>query len=103
MFHGFFNLHGLLIIALEDCGEPVTQEMYPSLKEKIDAAVSRIRECNVDHNDLECRDGEYPNILQRDGDIRIIDFHVSRFIEEIIIPEEQTRTYLPRSAKNKTK
>jgi hypothetical protein len=78
-FYGFFNLHGFLILALEDCGNPITESEYLQFKDEIDAAVAQIESFGVSHCDLECRGGIYPNILNKDGSIRIIDFHVSTF------------------------
>jgi hypothetical protein len=101
MFYGFFNLHGFLILALEDCGNPVSQSMYPSLKEKIEAALRQIKESNVEHNDLECRNGIYPNILVNRGNVRIIDFHVSKLNEKIKVSEEQIRIPIQRDKKRK--
>ena len=78
-FYGYFNLHGFLILALQDCGSPINQTEFFSLKTKIDKAVKKLDEFGVDQNDLECRDGVYPNILCKDGEVRIIDFHVAKF------------------------
>jgi predicted Ser/Thr protein kinase len=77
-FYGFFNLHGFLILALEDCGKPIGHEDYQLFNDQIENAVSQIKSLGVDHEDLESRDGIYPNILIKNKSIRIIDFHVSK-------------------------
>ena len=84
MFYGFFNLHGFLILALEDCGNPVTQAEYPSLKTEIEIALKEIKNAGVKHNDLECRNGIHPNILVKNRNIRIIDFHISEIRNESV-------------------
>ena len=103
MFYGFFNLHGFLILALEDCGNPVTEAEYQSLKSKIEIALNEIEKARVKHNDLECRDGIYPNILVKNGNIRIIDFHISESTETIKESEERSKipTERERVSKNK--
>jgi hypothetical protein len=101
MFYGFFNLHGFLILALEDCGNPVTEAEYPSLKGKIETVNRQIKQLNVDHNDLECRNGIYPNILVNNGNVRIIDFHISKSNEAIKLLEKRIRIPIPRDAKDK--
>ena len=78
-FYGYLNLHGFLIIALEDCGSPLKASEYDLYKEEIQAAIHSLSLLGVTHNDLEERDEMYPNILIHTGDgrIRIIDFHMS--------------------------
>jgi hypothetical protein len=75
-FYGFFNLHGILILAMEDCGHPLKVDEFPALKSRILLAVSAFNEKQVKHNDLEIRETNglqvYPNILVKDGEIRII-------------------------------
>lgn len=75
-FYGYFNYHGIIILALEDCGVPVSEDEYLSYKLKIDQCIKALREKGVEHRDLELRGGVYPNILRKGDDIRIIDFHL---------------------------
>ncbi|KAI9353448.1 hypothetical protein BDR26DRAFT_2101 [Obelidium mucronatum] len=74
-FYGYFNYHGILIIAMEDCGDPLTTEEYPLFKVKVDECIAKLLEFGVMHQDLEACDGIYPNILRLGDNIRIIDFH----------------------------
>lgn len=80
-FYGFFNLHGMLILALEDCGTPLPISCINMYEEKVKTAISKINGMKVQHGDLEIRELNgvlvYPNILMKMGQIRIIDFHVS--------------------------
>jgi serine/threonine protein kinase len=78
-FYGFYNLHGILIIVLENCGSPLPASQYSTFKVKVNGAIKAINKRGVQHNDLEIRSHDgievYPNILLRDGDIKVIDFH----------------------------
>ena len=85
-FYGFFNLHGFLVLALEDCGTPITKAEFAQHKDTIDKAVRLIKDNGVVHGDLECRDGIHPNILRQGNEIRIIDFHVA---EDISNPKKR--------------
>lgn len=66
-FYGFYNLHGFLIMALEDCGTPLSSRDYDHFKDQIDRIIRKMKSLNVLHNDLECRQVKgqdvYPNIL----------------------------------------
>ncbi|KAI9328276.1 hypothetical protein BDR26DRAFT_874229 [Obelidium mucronatum] len=75
-FYGYFNYHGILIIALEDCGHPLTVEEYPLFESRVNSCVAELLTFGVKHQDLEDRDNMYPNILKFGDDIRIIDFHL---------------------------
>jgi len=75
-FYGYFNYHGIIILALEDCGEPVSESEYGLFQKTIERCVAALRSLGVDHRDLELRDGVYPNILKKGDEIRIIDFHL---------------------------
>ncbi|ORY40670.1 hypothetical protein BCR33DRAFT_356201 [Rhizoclosmatium globosum] len=78
MFYGYFNYHGILVIAMEDCGVPITVEEYPFFELRVGTCVTALHALGVHHQDLEARDGLYPNILksQCGTKIRIIDFHL---------------------------
>ena len=102
-FYGFFNLYGFLILALEDCGIPVPETEYPSLKMKIEKALQAIKIAGVEHHDLECRNGIYPNILVKNKKIRIIDFHISEFNESYGLHVRKKRLVTRRTFKDKKK
>ncbi|KAJ3250173.1 hypothetical protein HK103_003791 [Boothiomyces macroporosus] len=82
-FFGFFNLHGILILALEDCGTPLKDTEFDAYQEKVDAAIKEINSYGVKHADLESRSQVYPNILLKGNCIRIIDFHISEEIHGV--------------------
>ena len=89
IFYGFFNLHGILILAIEDCGTPLPLSAINTHEDKVKKAISEINGMKVKHGDLEVRELNgvqvYPNILVKSGEIRIIDFHVSKETDDIII------------------
>ncbi|KAJ3285979.1 hypothetical protein HDU79_006908 [Rhizoclosmatium sp. JEL0117] len=78
MFYGYFNYHGILVIAMEDCGVPITVEEYPFFESRVGTCVTALYALGVHHQDLEARDELYPNILKSlcGTKIRIIDFHL---------------------------
>jgi hypothetical protein len=98
-FYGFFNFHGMLILALEDCGTPLPVSCF-KMHEQKETAISKINGMKVQHGDLEIRELNgtlvYPNILMNMGQIRIIDFHVSN--ETKFITTEKL-DFLPESKK----
>ena len=75
-FHGYFNYHGIIILALEDCGEPLTKKEYERHKDQVEMGITEMKAFGVVHEDLELRNGRYPNILKKGDQIRIIDFHL---------------------------
>jgi hypothetical protein len=66
-FYGFFNLHGILILALEDCGSPLAVSEISVFQTEIDDAIKTINGLGLQHCDLESRTSNgqkvYPNIL----------------------------------------
>jgi hypothetical protein len=92
-FYGFYNLHGFLIMALEDCGAPLPRSDYERFKAQIDLIIRKMESLNVQHNDLEFRQlngrDVHPNILVKEGKIKIIDFHISIVKDEEAITKRQ--------------
>lgn len=93
-FYGFFNLHGMLILAVEDCGTPLPLSDIITYEDKVKKAISKINGIKVKHGDLEVRELNgvqvYPNILVKSGEIRIIDFHISEETADVIIETVET-------------
>jgi len=54
---------------------------YEQLKDKIKQGEERMKALGVVHCDLEFREGIYPNILKKNGDIRFIDFHLHELVD----------------------
>jgi hypothetical protein len=75
-FYGYFKYHGVIIIALEDCGKPISEMEYGLFENQIEEGKVQMEYLGVTHNDLKLRDGIYPNILNKDGNIKFIDFHL---------------------------
>lgn len=61
---------------MEDCGKSLDENEHETYKDVIDEYIERLRTFGIIHNDLDSRDGKYPNIMKRDDEIRLIDFHV---------------------------
>ena len=79
-FYGYFNLHGIIILALEDCGVPLKRHQYRRFESVITASINKLDRYGVQHDDLlEARGGVYPNILIKDDKIKLIDFHRATF------------------------
>lgn len=87
-FYGFFNLHGILIMALEDCGSPLAVCNIHLFRDQIDYAIKIINNHGLKHCDLESRESKgqkvYPNILVKQNKIRIIDFHISKITDDTV-------------------
>ncbi|ORY30468.1 hypothetical protein BCR33DRAFT_566381 [Rhizoclosmatium globosum] len=76
-FYGYFNYHGIILIAMEDCGSPLTVEEYSLYETRAGNCITALQKLGIYHQDLEARDGKYPNILksQCGTKIRIVDFN----------------------------
>ena len=102
-FYGFFNLHGILIMALEDCGSPLAVSEIFSLQAKVNSAIEKINKFGLKHCDLEARESNgqkvYPNILVKENMIRIIDFHISKITDDAVDNME----WLPKEKKLRRK
>lgn len=102
-FYGFYNLHGILIMALEDCGSPLAVSDYPLFQAQIIDALKTINNLGLKHCDLESRESNgqkvYPNILVKEDKIRIIDFHISQITNDAIDDME----WLPKEKKLRRK
>lgn len=87
IFYGFFNLHGILMLALEDSGSPLPVSRLCEMESKVHEAIRQVNQRNVAHRDLEVRESRgvkvYPNILvTNSNEIRIIDFHMSKVVPD---------------------
>jgi hypothetical protein len=102
-FYGFFNLHGILILALEDCGLPLAVSDISLFQNDVNSAIKTINKLGLKHSDLESRqlNGQevYPNILVKENKIRIIDFHISEVTDDAVDDME----WLPKEKKLRRK
>ena len=79
-FYGYFNFHGIIILALEDCGRCLKGDEYPTYASQINDTIHTLGKLGFKHDDLKMRDNVYPNILiNNKGEIRFIDFQRNEF------------------------